>query len=106
MGFPGGGAKWQVSTNGGEFARWRRDGRELFFLGPGDDMMAVDVTSSAKSIRLGTPHALFDVAAIERSLGPYDVAADGKKFLINAGDVNEESRPLTLVLNWTAELKK
>jgi Tol biopolymer transport system component len=32
--FPAGGAKWQVSTNGGTAARWRRDGKELFFLDP------------------------------------------------------------------------
>ncbi len=28
--FPGGGAKWQVSSNGGIAAKWRRDGKELF----------------------------------------------------------------------------
>ena len=38
--------------------------------------------------------------------GAYDVTADGKKFIFNAADVNEESQPLTLVQNWTAELKK
>jgi hypothetical protein len=34
------------------------------------------------------------------------VTADGKKFLINSGDVKEESQPLILVQNWPAELKK
>jgi hypothetical protein len=32
--------------------------------------------------------------------------ADGKKFLINSGDVRGSSEPMTLDLNWTAELKK
>lgn len=37
---------------------------------------------------------------------PFDVTADGNKFLVNTGHLKEGSDPLTLVLNWTAELKK
>ncbi len=29
--FPAGGAKYPVSNNGGNFPRWRRDGKELFY---------------------------------------------------------------------------
>src|SRR5262249_38940792 len=32
--FPGPGAKFQISTDGGANPLWRRDGKELFFLGP------------------------------------------------------------------------
>jgi len=32
--FPGGGAKWEVSSNGGTNARWRRDSSEFYFLDP------------------------------------------------------------------------
>ena len=103
--FPGGGAKWQVSTGGGTFAKWRRDGKEMFFLDPADNLMAVDVNSSGPTIQLGTPHALFRVFGIQNTLGPYDVTADGKKFLINSGDVKEENQPMTMVQNWTAALK-
>jgi Tol biopolymer transport system component len=103
--FPGGGAKWQVSTSGGSFAKWRRDGREMFFLDPADNLMAVDVNPSSPTIQLGTPHALFRVFGIQDTLGPYDVTADGKKFLINSGDVKEENQPLTMVQNWTVALK-
>ena len=69
-------------------------------------MMAVDVSPYRDGLRLGVPHALFHAEPIER-LGPiYDVTADAKKFIINKLDTNEEGRPLTLVLNWPAELKK
>jgi hypothetical protein len=69
-------------------------------------MMAVDVSPSGDALRLGLPHALFHAEPIER-LGPmYDVSADGKKFIITKLDANEEGRPLTLVQNWTAEMKK
>ncbi|HXZ41879.1 MAG TPA: hypothetical protein VEG68_14140, partial [Terriglobales bacterium] len=104
--FPGGGAKWQVSTNGGIEAKWRRDGKELYFLDGADNLFAVDVTASGNAVHLGVPHALFQAAGIQREYGPYDMTADGKKFLINSGNVNTGSDPLTLVLNWPAELKK
>jgi eukaryotic-like serine/threonine-protein kinase len=104
--FPGGGVKWQASTNGGVIPSWRREGKELFFLDPADNVMAVDVDTSGNTVRMGTPHALFHAPGIQSQQGPYTVTADGKKFLINSGDVKEESQPFTLVQNWPAELKK
>ena len=104
--FPGGGAKWQASPNGGEFPKWRRDGKELFFLDPADNVTAVDVSPFGNAVRMGTPHVLFHVAGVRMTLGPYAVTTNGKKFLINSGDVKEESQPFTLVQNWPAELKK
>jgi eukaryotic-like serine/threonine-protein kinase len=104
--FPGGGAKWQMSNSGGSSPRWRRDGKELFFLDPGDTINAVDVNASGGTPRLGAPHALFQAVGVQRDFGPYDVSADGKKFLLNSGNLKEGSDPLTLVLNWPAELKK
>ena len=105
--FPGGGAKWQVSTGGGVRPRWRRDGKELFFLDDTtNNLLAVDVNTSANTVRLGTPHVLFQTARVQAMQGSYDVTADGKKFLINSSAVSEDSHPLTIVQNWTAELKK
>jgi hypothetical protein len=104
--FPGGGAKWQVSNNGGTSPKWRRDGKELFFLDAADTVNAVDVNTSAGAPRLGAPHGLFQAVGIQRDFGPFDVTGDGKKFLVNSGNLKEGSDPLTLVLNWTAELKK
>jgi len=104
--FPAGGAKWQVSTSGGISAKWRRDGKELVFLDPTDKIVAVDVNASGNAVRLGTPHDLFQTVGIQREYGPFDVSADGKKFLLNSGNLKEGSDPFTLVLNWPAELKK
>jgi eukaryotic-like serine/threonine-protein kinase len=103
--FPAGGAKWQVSSNGGATPRWRRDGKELFFLDPQDNIAAVDVNTSGNAVKLGAPHTLFQAVGIQREFGPYDVTADGKKFLINSG-LKEGTEPVTLVQNWPAELKK
>jgi eukaryotic-like serine/threonine-protein kinase len=104
--FPAGGAKWQVSTSGSTWPKWRKDGKELFFLDPSDKMMAVDVSASGNSVHLGIPRSLFQTVGIQRDYGPYDVSADGKKFLLNSGNLKEGSDPFTLVLNWPAELKK
>jgi Tol biopolymer transport system component len=104
--FPGGGAKWQVSTNGGVQAKWRRDGKELYFLDSADNLTAVDVNASSNAVRLGVPHALFHALAAQRQAGAFDVTADGKKFLINSGNQKEGNEPVTLVQNWPGELKK
>lgn len=104
--FPGGGAKWQVSTAGGTIPKWRKDGKELFFLDNADNIMAVDVAVSGNAIRLGAPHVLFQAVGTQRDAGAYDVNADGTKFLINSGNLKEGTEPFTLVQNWPAELKK
>jgi serine/threonine protein kinase len=104
--FPAGGAKWQVSSNGGTMPKWRRDGKELFFADPQDNIVAVDVNTSGNAVKLGAPHALFQAVGIQRDFGPFDVTADGKKFLINSGNLKEGTEPVTLVQNWPAELKK
>jgi serine/threonine protein kinase len=104
--FPTGGAKWQVSTNGGTWPRWRRDGKELFFLDPSDKIVSVDVNTSGGAVHLGIPHDLFQTVGIQGDFGPFDVTADGKKFLLNSGNLKEGTDPFTLVQNWPAELKK
>jgi hypothetical protein len=104
--FPGGGARWQVSTNGGVDVRWRGDGKELFFLDPSDNLMAVDVDTSTGTPSLGVPHPLFQVMGVQRQVGTYVVTKDGKKFLVNSGNTKQGTDPLTLVTNWTADLKK
>ena len=103
--FPGGGPKWQVSTTGGGSPHWRGDGKELFFIS--DHMMAVDVTLDGATPRLGTPKPLFQTtAAVSGPNGPFDVTRDGKKFLVHSMSLQMNDTPLTLVTNWTAELKR
>jgi Tol biopolymer transport system component len=101
------GGKWQISASGGRSPRWRRDGKEIFYLSPDNQMMAAEVEERGNGIEARPPQALFraavpSVSAI--SLSPYDVAPDGKKFVINT--LSEQNRPLTLVVNWTANLKQ
>ncbi len=104
--FPGPGRATQVSNNGGFNARWRGDGRELFYLQAQDNkLMSVEMSFADGSIVPGDPKPLFDLAWI----GPrmtYDVMPDGGKVLALTQPPSAGSIPLTLVLNWPALIRK
>jgi serine/threonine protein kinase/Tol biopolymer transport system component len=96
------GVKYQISTAGGIHPRWRGDGKELFYLSMDRKLMAVQLALGA-TVESGTPRELFPSAGVTE----YNVAADGQRFLLN---VNAEEQgaaaPVTVVLGWTAGLKK
>ena len=104
--FPSGAGRWQVSTAGGVWPSWRKDGKELFFFSPDQQIMAVDVNQNGASLRLGAPHALFKATTVSGSNGPYTVSADGKKFVMNTVTPESITEPLTLITNWPADLKQ
>ena len=90
--FPATGVEIPVSTAGGTAARWRRDGRELYFLSRDRTLMAVPIDAA------GTPGAarvLFDA----RTWFDYDVARDGRFIAVVTQKVGAE-QPLAVILNW------
>jgi Tol biopolymer transport system component len=103
--FPGAGGKWQVSRGGGTEPRWRADGKEMFYLGPGGMLTAVPV-SSQSGFSNGAPAPLFQIrgrAQISSTdVLTYDVAKDGKRFLVNRYVKPEHLAPLTILLHATA----
>jgi len=106
--FPRSGRKWRVSTNGGFEPRWRRDGKELFYLALDGTLTAVPVNASA-TFDSGPPKRLFQtrvpfLGSVYRS--QYEVVGDGRRFLVNTLDDGAGFSPITVVLNWTAGLKK
>jgi Tol biopolymer transport system component len=94
--------KWVVSTGGGVMPRWRRDGKQLFYISPDWKMMAVDVVTRP-TFRSGTPRALFDTEMVDTGIrnGPmsWDIAPDGKRFLI-ISDNSAGASSLNVILNW------
>jgi serine/threonine protein kinase len=100
----GGGGKWKISASGGRCPRWRRDSKEIFYLSPTSQIMAEEVEEKGNSIAVRTAQALFRSEVSYPSFAPYDVTPDGKRFVINVP--SEQSSPLTLLVNWTANLKK
>jgi serine/threonine protein kinase len=105
--FPDNGAKWQISTSGGSGPRWRRDGRELFYVGGDGKLVAVPI-DAGPAFSYGAGHAL-DVKVRPSRPGwgrfGYDVTADGQKFLVNRLVENPVPIPISVVVNWTAALK-
>jgi len=100
--FPGAAGKWQVSRGGGEEPRWRGDGKEIFYIAPSGMLMAVPVNGES-IFATGTPAPLFQIhgrAAISSTdVFTYDVAKDGKRFLVNRYVKPEHVPPLTILLN-------
>jgi serine/threonine protein kinase len=117
---PGPGERRQVSTAGGGWPRWRRDGRELFYLAADPDMTnetpdryrvltAVAVDGDGPSFQISGEERLFVTQL--RPIGrldafPYDVSADGQSFLLNTSIAASESAPITLVVKWPAILAR
>jgi eukaryotic-like serine/threonine-protein kinase len=106
--FPASSGKWQVSTNGEAQPQWRRDGRELFYLSPDRKLMAVEVKGDGSTFEAGVPKALFELLRIPGpgSWNSYAATADGQRFLVTSLLEEATSTPTTVVLNWTADLKR
>jgi len=102
--FPGAAGKWQVSRGGGTEPRWRGDGKEIFYISPRGTLMAVSVNGETTFVT-GTPASLFQVhgrAPISSTdIFTYDVAKDGKRFLVNRYIKPEHIPPLTILLRAT-----
>ncbi len=107
--FPIGSGKWQISTNGGDQAQWRNDGKEIFYLAPDRNLMAVTVSGGA-TIDPGRPAILFQtsvpVSGIVDDRNNYVPTRDGQRFMVNTLADTVNSQPLTLVLNWAGDLRK
>jgi hypothetical protein len=106
--FPGPGGTPQVSSAGGVQPRWRRDGKELFYIAPDGRMTAVSVAAApdGQSLQIGQPVGLF-ASRIARGGTPggdkhaYAVSPDGQRFLIEQ-TTEQAAAPITIVLNWHA----
>ena len=98
--FPGPGRRIQISNHGGALARWRADGKELFYITMDKKLMAVAIDTSHDEPVAGVPHVLFQT----RIIGPrfvlfqYAVSPDGSRFLINSMP-SVGGAPLTVLMN-------
>jgi WD40 repeat protein len=93
----------QVSFAGGRAPRWRRDGKEIFYLAPDKTLMFVPVTYRGAKLELGAANALFRINPGFLNL-PYDVSQDGNRFIVNTA-APEKAAPITLVENWQSDVK-
>ena len=109
--FPIAGETRRISPGLGREPRWRRDGRELYYLSGTSDrykMMAVPVETSALELRLGAETALFDVRIYnivpQSNIFQYSPSSDGQRFLVNA--LTSDAEPtLNVISNWEAMVR-
>jgi Tol biopolymer transport system component len=103
--FPGG-DKRRISTEGGTWPYWRGDGKELYYHAFDGKVMATPVTGGT-SLAFGAPFALFEFRSGNLPEQPYySVDRDGRRFLLNADVESEINSPLTVMVNWTAGVKR
>jgi Tol biopolymer transport system component len=104
--FPGPGGKWQISTAGGSDPHWRPDGKELYYRGLDQKLMAVEIRGG-DALQAGIPQALFQGRVhIGNARNKFLPAPDGQRFLFVAPLGRESMTPTTVVLNWFAGLGK
>jgi serine/threonine protein kinase/Tol biopolymer transport system component len=97
--------KWPLSTNGGYEPRWRADGREIYYLSDDRKLMAVSVGPGPV---FGVPQALFQThvpGGANANRTHYVPSHDGNRFLMSTS-TDAAASPITVVVNWTAALKK
>jgi Tol biopolymer transport system component len=94
--------RWQVSSGGGTSPRWRRDGRELYYLDAKGRLIAVSVTTQGQ-FAIQSAATLFQTPLplpLAPGGSPYDVAADGQRFLMFVPVGQATTPPYTVRVNW------
>jgi len=103
--FPASSGKWKISTAGGTEPRWRRDGKELFYLAADRKLMSVSV-QAASTFLTSLPKVLFETRMSQNGLWGYDVTPDGQRFVISLAAGESTPAPIHVILNWTAGLPR
>jgi serine/threonine-protein kinase len=103
---------WQVSADGGTRPLWARNSQELFYLSMTGALMRVGVRPGP-TWAATAPTKLFEGrygASPNQSGRTYDIAPDGKRFLMikagGTGDPTTVPTSLVVVQNWREELKR
>ena len=100
--------KFMVTTVGGVYPNWSRYRQELFYIALDRKLMAVPVKDDGNKLDFGEPSVLFQSPFTVPTLpgaSPYDVSADGKRFVFIVNTTNPADK-LTTVPNWTAALHR
>jgi Tol biopolymer transport system component len=101
--------RWLISSGGGTEAAWARNGRELFYIGADGRLMAVPIEPGETTFSSGTPTPVLERSYFRHPFRSYDVAPDGRRFLMIKDGSTEESAAgsdLVVVLNWFEDLER
>ena len=96
--YPGPGAKWQISVDGGRGQGWAPDGRSILF-GQGGTIYRVRIDTTS-GFRAGRPEALFDIKLDARD---GDLRPDGSGFIfITKEEAEAPATEIRVLVNWSA----
>lgn len=110
--FPGPGGKLRISTGGGKFPVWSRNGRELFFQDlDSNKIMVTSYRETGDSFAAVKPHVWSEKRPVDLGqFQSYDVAPDGKRIaVVLYADGRSEQKPVTnlaFLLNFFDELRR
>jgi Tol biopolymer transport system component len=93
----------RVSSNGGEYPAWRRDGLELFYVEGRRKLMRVARVPGGDP---GSPELLFEQRFGPGDRRPYEVSADGQRILASVLVGESAAPPITVLINWPALVAK
>jgi dipeptidyl aminopeptidase/acylaminoacyl peptidase len=98
----------RISANGALSPVWSRDGQELFFISRDRQMMATTVKTDGAEFEFTPPVALFKTRTVYgyATFREFDVTPDRQRFLVGTLIGEPKSANPTVILNWTAALKK
>jgi serine/threonine protein kinase/Tol biopolymer transport system component len=109
--FPKLSGRKQVSTNGGSGPRWNPTGGELFYRSPDGNLMAAAIRlgkpgNDRSAALVSPPRTMFAMPVNAPAFGDaaYDVAPDGRRFLIQV-PAKQPAPRLNVIVNWTSLLK-
>ena len=105
------GRRWKISTDGGDFASWSRNGKELFYRAPDQRIMVVSYKGEgdsfkAEKARLWSETPIGDRGPLNRN---YDLHPDGQRvaFLKSLETEGEDKiDKATLIFNFFDELRR
>jgi Tol biopolymer transport system component len=104
--FPEGAPRIQISRDGGREPRWRKDGRELFYLSPDGTLMEAAL-SRTPTLQASAPSELFHEGPLTSGPAPtYSVSSDGQRFLMIDPVGDPHADRLTVITHWAETLKQ
>jgi Tol biopolymer transport system component len=103
--FPGPGGRWQISNNGANplsGSIWSKDGKELYYQDAAGNLMAAAIDGKTAEFHPSLPRQLFSAVG---GVTPVAAMSDGRILVMVQAD-DQSSPPMTIVVNWDAELNK
>ena len=99
-------ARQQLTTGGGMYPRWSKDGKEVFYIATDFLTLYAVPVGGGTALLPGTPRALFQLPSPQSSAPSWDYSAKMDRFLMIRDDAVTREPGIALLLNWPAQLEK